>query len=101
MSKPAAWKGTERRIAQRTGGKRIGHLGGPVDVDAGWLQVQCKHRQSLPKWLTSALAAVRAAVDDGQLGVLVLHEHGQPSDGDVIVCALGDWLAWFGGGNDG
>jgi hypothetical protein len=100
MSKYAAWKGTERRIAKRLGGHRIGQHGGPVDVDAGWLQAQVKHRKTLPKWMVSALCAARAAAGDTRLGVVVLHEHGKASDGDVVVVSFRDWLDWF-GGSDG
>ena len=100
MSKYAAWKGSERRIARHLGGKRIGQECGPVDVDAGWLQVQVKHRKALPQWLTGALGGIRVAAGPGQLGVVVLHQEGQRSDGDLVVVSLGDWLDWFGGEQD-
>lgn len=94
MSVYAAWKATERKIARRLGGRRVGHQSGPVDVDAGWLQVQVKHRKRLPLWLTEALNKVRAATNDQQLGIVVLHEHGKRDD--LIVLSLADWQQWFG-----
>jgi hypothetical protein len=101
VSKYRVWKGTERRIAKRLQGERIGQHGTAIDVDAGWLQAQVKHRQQLPTWLTDALGKARTEAGADRLGIVVLHEHGARSDGDLVVLALGDFQSWFGDVNNG
>ena len=50
------WKQTERAIARRLGGRRLGPTGrhGP-DVTSDWLQAEVKTRKRLPVWLLDAL----------------------------------------------
>ncbi len=92
-----AWKALERRTARALGGKRLGATGQSTpDVisDDGRVVAECKHRQTLPQWITGALAKVRAQAGPERLGVVVLHERGAH---DSIVCvALKDWLDWYG-----
>lgn len=96
MSAYRSFKSTERAIARRLGGRRVGHLGGQ-DVDAGWLSVECKHRQSLPAWLTDALAQARRHAGGDQLPIVILHEHGGRHDDNLVVMRLADFEQWFGG----
>jgi len=95
MSRYRPFKATERQIAKRLGGERHGHLGG-ADVVAGWLSVECKHRKTLPKWLKGALEQAKGNADDGQLGLVVLHEHGARHDDDLVLLSLADFEQWFG-----
>ena len=99
MSKYAAWKGSERRVARLLGGQRTGHLGGPSDVATEWLRVQVKHRKKLPQWIVGALAKVRAEAGPKRLGVCILHEHGKRAlDNDLVVMSMRDFRDWLAGG---
>jgi len=95
MSKYAVYKGTERRIARRLGGQRHGHLGG-ADVVSDWLSVEVKHRKTIPAWIKDAMDQAKANADPGKLALVVLHEHGARSDGDLVILTLGDFRDWFG-----
>lgn len=97
MSKYRSFKSTERAMARRLGGKRTGHLGGQ-DVDGGWLSVECKHRATLPAWLTDALAQARRHAGPDQLPIVILHEHGARHDDNLVVLRLADFEQWFGDG---
>lgn len=58
------WKQTERAIARRLNGKRLGATGtATVDVMTDRLAVEVKHRRELPGWLKDALAQGVAALD--------------------------------------
>ncbi len=50
------WKATERQIARRLGGSRVGNRGAATpDVVAGWLSCEVKSRAELPHWLQAAM----------------------------------------------
>ena len=95
MSVYRPYKQTERRVARVLGGRRTGHTG-KADVTAGWLVAECKHRKKLPAWLKDAIAQAKRNAGVSQLGVVVLHEHGQRGDRDIVCLSLADWLEWFG-----
>jgi hypothetical protein len=71
MSQPD-WKRTERTIVSLLGGTRVpgtGRAGGDAtDVAHPPLRFECKHRRSLPTWLTEAMAqaAVLAGVEKAE-----------------------------------
>ncbi|GAP05176.1 hypothetical protein ATHL_00006 [Anaerolinea thermolimosa] len=51
------WKHTERAIAKRLNGRRLGATGGATpDVITDRLAVEVKQRKALPEWLKDALA---------------------------------------------
>lgn len=91
------WKQTERAIATRLGGSRVGNRGEATpDVATSWCSVEVKTRQNLPAWLQ---AAMRQAVGNAwpeTLPVVVLHETGQRHDNDLVVLTLADFQQWFG-----
>jgi len=91
------WKQTERAIAARLGGERVGNRGtGTPDVTTSWASVECKTRKVLPGWLQDAMAqAVRNARPE-TLPLVVLHEVGQRHDDDLVVVRLADFVQWFG-----
>lgn len=92
-----SWKRTERRIAALLGGERVPIAGRQgADIAHSWLSIEAKHRQTLPRWLTEAIAQAQAAADDHQLPVVVLHEAGQRHDRDLVVMTLRDFREWFG-----
>lgn len=95
MAHTSTWKAHERRTAALLGGKRLGATGAAnPDVIAGDLCIECKHKASLPAWLTEALAKVRAQAGRDRVGVVVLHEKGKR---DSLVCmALSDFVARYG-----
>lgn len=95
MSKHKPFKATERAVAKILGGKRLGHLGA-VDVKARWVSAECKHRQSVPAWLSDAMTQAKRHADEGQLPVVIIHVHGQRHSEDMVVMRLGDFQEWFG-----
>lgn len=95
MSKYRAFKDTERRIAHRLGGQRTGHLGG-ADVVSDWLIVEVKHKKTIPAWIKGAIAQAKRNAQPGKLALVVLHEHGQRSDQDIVLLTLADFQEWFG-----
>ena len=99
MSVHRAFKGTERAIAARLGGQRVGHLGG-ADVVTDWLSVECKHRQTIPAWLVDAVAQAKRNGGISQLPVAILHQAGARHDGDLVVLTLKDFQDWFGAGEE-
>ena len=90
------WKHTERAIAARLGGKRLGATGrAGADVVNDWLAVEVKHRKRLPAWLRDALDQARTGAGE-RLPVVVLHEAGQRHADDLVVLRLADFEDWFG-----
>jgi hypothetical protein len=84
------WKNTERAIAKRLNGQRVGATGkATADVLTDRLAVEVKHRKELPGWLKDALMqAVNAAGERTPL--VVLHEAGQRHRDDLVVMRLQD-----------
>lgn len=98
----ATWKATERRVARIFGGRRLGPTGSDTpDVKSHWLSIEVKHRAALPGWIVEALDKARRGAGPDQLGILVMHEAGQRSDGDLVVMTLGDFREWFGSDSGG
>lgn len=94
----ATWKAAERAIARFVGGRRnpVDGRGGSPDVESAWLAVEVKHRQRLPQWLEAALAQAERSAREGQLAVLVLHEHGRRYAESLVLLRLGAFVDWFG-----
>jgi hypothetical protein len=94
------WKAVERQIARRLGGQRVpitGRARGSApDVDHPWLSIEVKHRKRLPQWLLDALDQARAAANDQQLPIAVLHENGRRFSDAIVVMRLADFEDWFG-----
>jgi len=94
------WKRTERKIATRLGGQRVpitGRARGDApDIAHDWLAIEVKHRKRLPDWLHEALAQAYASARTDQLPIVVLHEHGERHENDLVVLRLGEFQAWFG-----
>ena len=91
------WKQTERAVARRLGGVRVGPSGkATADVVSDWLSVEVKTRKTLPAWLLSAIEQAAKNNDDGRLPVVVLHQVGQRHDSDIVAMRLSDFEEWFG-----
>ena len=93
-----SWKDTERELARRLNGHRVGNTGSATpDVVTDWLAVEVKTRKALPDWLWQGMAqAVRNNDGDGRLPVLLLHQTGARHDDDFVVMRLYDFREWFG-----
>jgi hypothetical protein len=101
MKNSATWKQTERTIATRLHGRRVGPTGtATADVVTPWLAVECKHRATIPQWLTGALQQAVNAAEPGQLAIAVLHAAGTRHDRDIVMLRLADFQEWFGSGTD-
>ena len=90
------WKASERAIAKRLGGQRVGNRGrNTEDVAHSWLSVEVKSRRQLPAWLLNAMAQAERNAPAGRLPVVVLHQVGQRHDGDLVVLRLGDFTEYM------
>jgi hypothetical protein len=93
-----SWKRVESKVAQVLGGRRIPCPGraGP-DVAHPWLAVEVKSRVKVPAYLRTWLRQARAGADPAKLPIVVLHESGTAHGDDLVILALADFRAWFGG----
>ncbi len=90
------WKQTERAIAKRLNGQRLGASGrAAADIQTDWLSVEVKHRKRLPQWLKDAWAQAANGAEN-RLPLVVLHECGSRRHNDLVVLRLGDFEDWFG-----
>jgi hypothetical protein len=93
-------KGTERKIATLLGGRRVPvtgrQRGDAPDIDHPSLSIECKHRQSIPQWLTEAITQAHAAACAEQLPIVVIHEHGPPYTDALVVTTLADFIERIG-----
>lgn len=97
MSKYRTFKQTERTIAKRLpGGRRTGHQGATADVQTDWLSCECKHRQSVPQWLTDAMQQSKRNAQPDQLAIVIVHQEGDRHSNDLVFLTFGDFLDWFG-----
>lgn len=96
----ATWKSTERKIAERLGGRRVpitGRIRGSApDIEHEWLSIEVKHRKTLPKWMADAMEQAQASKRGEQLPIVVLHENRQKFDDAYVVIRLEDFLTYFG-----
>jgi hypothetical protein len=100
MPKTSTWKKTERAVAQRLGGQRVGNRGtNTEDVAHEWLSIECKHKKELPTWLKLAMWQAKTNADADKLPVVVLHENGQRHADNLVVIRMADFQEWFGNGD--
>jgi hypothetical protein len=91
---------TERAVARRLGGQRVGQYGGE-DVSTEAFSIEAKARGSLPAWLTKAMAQAVGHCPEGKLPMVVLHVLGARHDNDMVIIRLSDFEQWYGGVTDG
>lgn len=90
------WKHTERAIAKRLGGRRIGATGrATADVVSNSFSVEVKHRRRLPQWVKDAVEQARHGAGE-RLPIVILHESGQRHADDLVVLKLSSFQEWFG-----
>jgi len=91
-----SWKRTERKIAERLGGKRVpvtGRARGDVpDIDHDRFALEVKHRRLLPAWLYDAMNQAIASRKGLRIPVVILHQHGKHHDHDLVVLQLKDFM---------
>ena len=70
------WKRFERRVAQRSGGRRISVADREtdLDVDHPYLGIECKYRAKLSKYLKDWYAQAKAGSKEGQIPVVAIGE---------------------------
>lgn len=92
------WKDHERRIAKRLGGTRMGPQGrsGP-DVtaslpDGSQLAIECKARKTLPATVKKFLSQITPHRTPQTIPLVIMHEHGAPSNHDVVCLTFSDFL---------
>jgi len=82
-------KDYERTLAQRLGGVKVGHHGGPEDVRAGMFSVQSKVKKAFPEWQWDEL--VKLPRTGGRIPLLVVAKAGAPKHA-IVVLSLDDWV---------
>lgn len=98
MAVTQTWKHSERTIARMLGLRRVGNTGQSTpDCIGGHLVVEVKHRKrgALARWVTGALAKVRAHAGPNKLGIVVVHTEGQRYGQSLVVMTLQDFADWY------
>jgi len=91
------WKAVERKLARRFGTTRVGARDDvQMDIDAGHLSIEVKHRDKLPKWIKDAVVQAIRNAGVSQLPIVILHESGQRHDNDIVMMRLKDYEEWYG-----
>lgn len=82
----------ERELAQRLGGVKVGHFGGPEDVRHGMFVVQAKVRGNFPSWQWDEL--VKLPRTGGRVPILVVADSPGPGHRRraMVVISLDDWV---------
>lgn len=86
-------KATERAIAKRLGGKRLGILGRD-DVQAGPFSIEVKDRMKF-----SGSHFMNQAVNNcpaGKTPLVVVHITGSRHNEDLVIMRMTDWIDWHG-----
>jgi hypothetical protein len=97
-------KSFEREVAGKLGedAKRTGQFGGKTDVEAPWIQIQCKLGNGyFPTRLDNALRAINPKGD--QLRAVVVGNRPETPGvkrTTLIVLNFEQFVAWFGGRNE-
>lgn len=84
------WKQFERRIAQKTGGRRVGTMN-KEDVEHPLFSFECKLYKSLPKGITGMMGQAEKNAEN-KIPILVMKEKGRKDDNALVVMLLKDWL---------
>ena len=86
-------KRNEKALAARLGGDRKGIMGGE-DISYGpWsIETKSRKRYSIRRYMDQAIA--NCPLD--KTPILILHEHNQRRDNDLVVIRLSDWELFYG-----
>ena len=95
------WKACERAIAKKFGTTRVGARDDvQMDIDAGWLSIEVKHRKKISLFLKGAMAQAIRNAGVSQLPIVVLHESGKRHDNDLVIMTLKNFRDWFVGSEE-
>jgi hypothetical protein len=86
-------KNTEKAIAGRLNGKRVGIFGGE-DLDAGAFSVEGEDRKAFVG--AGFMAQAIRNCPQGKTPLVVVHITGARHDGDLVMMRLADWQDWYG-----
>lgn len=97
-------KNTERALARRLGGRRIGVLEGE-DINHPLLSIEAKSRQ---RFIGEGFMAQAKRHSNGKIPAVIVHVHHKPHDQNLVMMELKDFQDLFGkvsspeaGGADG
>lgn len=85
-------KDTERALAQRLGGKRVGILQGE-DIEHPTFSIECKEREKLPVFLTKAYQQAVNNCPEWKIPIVVLHQLSNKHDDDLVIIKLREFEA--------
>lgn len=88
-------KRTERVIAERLGGKRVGTMGGE-DVFTSDFSIECKSRVAFVG--EKFMAQSERNCPKNRTPLVVVHLQGKPHGKDIVMIRLDDWISWMGEG---
>jgi hypothetical protein len=86
-------KATEKAIAGRLNGKRVGTLGGQ-DVEAGAFSIEVKSRKAFVG--AGFMAQAIRNCPQGKTPLVIVHVTGARHNGDLVMMRLADWQDWYG-----
>ena len=97
-----AWKVHERKTAEALGGMRVPitgrQRGSAPDVEHKQLSIECKHRETIPKWIDNAMDQAEASIKDKeQVPIVVIHAKGRHREDDYVVLRMKHFqaLRWW------
>jgi hypothetical protein len=96
------WKRHERETARLLGGQRHRvtglERGAAPDVEHDQLSIECKHRESVPKWIKNAMDQAEASIKSkDQVPIVVIHEKNQRRENDLVVMKMKHFqeISWW------
>ena len=96
------WKRHERATAAALGGRRVPitgrQRGDEPDVMHDQLSIECKHKQSIPKWIDDAMDQAEASIKNPeQVPIVVIHGKGRRRENDYVMLKMKHFqaLSWW------
>ena len=93
MSNRDRGKRTERDLAKRLGGKRVGILGSE-DISHDWASFEVKNR--VKSTVHGFMEQCTRNCPQGKVPIVIVHKHGERHGNDLVCMKLVDWEAWQG-----
>jgi hypothetical protein len=67
-------------------------------VEHDQLSIECKHRESVPKWIKNAMDQAEASIKSkDQVPIVVIHEKNQRRENDLVVMKMKHFqeISWW------